>query len=91
MTTFVYKGLTRNPEIENTLVGILPNIWRLEQVMDTKFCTNTSYKLLLNAEKCLGYRLYRFWVSKGKPKPTEGGKFSTKFKNFLAGVVWETF
>ena len=87
MTTFVYKGLTRNPEIENTLVGILPNIWRLEQVMDTKFCTNTSYKLLLNAAKSLGYRFYRFWVSKGKPKPTEGGKFSTKFTNFLEGVV----
>ena len=60
MTTFVYKGLTRNPEIENTLVGILPNIWRLEQVMDTRFCANTSYKLLLNAAKCLGYRFYRF-------------------------------
>ena len=27
---------------------------------------------------------------KRKPKPTEGGKFSTKLTNFLAGVVWET-
>ena len=29
MTIFSYKGLTRNPEIENTPVWILPNIWRL--------------------------------------------------------------
>ena len=59
--------------------------------MDTRFYTNTSYKLLLNTAKWPGYRFAHFWVSKRKPKPTEGGKFSTKLTNFLAGVVWETF
>ena len=29
MTIFYHKGLTRNPEIENTPVWALPNIWRL--------------------------------------------------------------
>ena len=37
ITIFFYKGLTRNPEIGNTPVWVLPNIWRLGQVMDTKF------------------------------------------------------
>ena len=37
MKIFFNKGLTRNPEIGNTLVGVLPNIWRLEQDMGTKF------------------------------------------------------
>ena len=32
MTIFFYKGLTRRLEIENTLVWVLPNIWRLEKV-----------------------------------------------------------
>ena len=44
MTIFFYKGLTRNPEIESTLVWVLPNIWRLGRVMDTKFGTNVSNK-----------------------------------------------
>ena len=29
MTIFFYKGLTRKPEIANTPVWVLPNIWRL--------------------------------------------------------------
>ena len=37
MSIFFYKGLTRNPEIGNTLVSVLPNIWRLAGVRDTKF------------------------------------------------------
>ena len=64
---FFYKGLTRNPEIGNTPVWALPNIWRLGQVMDTKFGTNVSNKLLLNATKFQGYSFYRFWVIEGKP------------------------
>ena len=67
MTIFFYKGLTRNPEIGNTPVWVLPNIWRLGQVMDTKFGTNVSNKMLLNAAKFQGYSSYRFWVIKGKP------------------------
>ena len=49
MTTFIYKGSTRNPEIGNTLVWVFPNIWRLGQVGDTKFSTKVSNKKLLNA------------------------------------------
>ena len=67
MTIFFYKGLTRNPEIGNTFVWVLPNIWRLGRVMDTKFGTNVSIRMLLNAAKFQGYSLYRFWVIKRKP------------------------
>ena len=57
-----YKGLTRNGEIGNNPVWVLPNIWRLGQVGDTKFGTNVSNKILLKAAKCQGYSFYRFWV-----------------------------
>ena len=48
MTIFVYKGLTRNPEIRNTPVWVLPNIWRLGRVSDTRFVANVSNNMLLN-------------------------------------------
>ena len=67
MTIFFYKGLTRNPEIGNTSVWVLPNIWRLGWVMDTKFGTNVSNKMLLYAAKFQDYSFYRFWNIKGKP------------------------
>ena len=67
MTLFFYKGLTRNPEIGNTPVLVLPNIWRRGRVRDTKFGMNVSNKMLLNAAECQGYSLYRFKVIKGKP------------------------
>ena len=67
MTIFFYKGSTRNPEIGNTLVWVLPNISRLEQVGNTKFGANVSNKILLNSQKFQGYSFYRFWVIKGKP------------------------
>ena len=67
MTIFFYKGLTRNLEIGNTPFWVLFNIWRLGQVMDTKFSRNVSNRMLLNAAKCQGYSVYRFWVIKGKP------------------------
>ena len=66
MTIFFYKGLTRNPEIGNTLVWVLPNIWRLGWVRDTKFGTNISNEMLVNVAECQGYSFYRFWVIKGK-------------------------
>ena len=66
MTTFFYKGLTRNPEIGNTPVWGLSNIWRLGRVRDTKFGTNLSNKMLANATKWQGYSFYHFWVIKGK-------------------------
>ena len=37
MTIFFYKGLTRNPEIGNTPVWVLSNIWRVRWVANTKF------------------------------------------------------
>ena len=67
MTIFFYKGLTRNPEIGNTPVWVLPNIWRLGWVMVTKFGTNISNTTLLNAAKLKDYSFYRSWVIKGKP------------------------
>ena len=39
----------------NTPVWVLPNIWSLGQVKNTKFGTNVSSKMLLNATKCQGY------------------------------------
>ena len=50
MTIFVYKGLTRNPEIGNIPVWVLPNIWRLDWVSNNKFRTNVANEKLLNAE-----------------------------------------
>ena len=46
---------------------IMPNIWRLEQVKDTKFGMNFSNGMLLNVAKCQGYSFYCFWVIKEKP------------------------
>ena len=49
MTIFVYKGLTKNPEIGKATVWVFLNIWRLEQVRDTKFGMTVSNEMLLNA------------------------------------------
>ena len=62
-----------------TVLGVMttPNIWRLEEVMNTKFGTNVFNKVLLNAQKCQGCSFYRFWVINGKqiggglPPPTQ--------------------
>ena len=51
---FIYKGLTKNSEIENNPVWISANIWRLEQAKDTKFGKNVSDKRL--TAKCQRYR-----------------------------------
>ena len=75
MTIFFYKVWNRNPEIGNNPVCVLPNIWRLGQVRDTKFDTNVSNEMLLNAAKCQGYSFYLFWVIKGQPK-RGGGKIT---------------
>ena len=66
-TIFICKGLTRNPEIGNSPIYVLPNISRLRRVRDTKFGTSVSNKKLLTAAKCQSYSFYRFWVIKGKP------------------------
>ena len=60
MIIFFYKELTRYPEIGSTPVWVFPNIWRLGRVMQTKFGTNDSNRMLLNAAKFQGYSFYRF-------------------------------
>ena len=64
---FVHERLTRNLEIVNTPLWVLPSILRLRQVRDTEFGPNVSNKMLLNAPKCQDYGFYHFWVIKGKP------------------------
>ena len=66
MTIYFYKGLTRNPEIGNTPVWVLPNNSRLGRVTNTKISTHVSNEMLLNTAKCQGYSFYRFWDIKGK-------------------------
>ena len=58
-------------------IWVLPNIWRLGQVGDTKFLNiNVSNKILLNAAKFQGCSFYHFWVIKGKPTGWGGGKIT---------------
>ena len=80
MTIFFYNRLTRNPEIGNSPVWVLPNIWRIAWVIDTKFGTNISNRMSLNAARCQGYRFYRFWVIKGKPTGEGGLKLPPPFQ-----------
>ena len=49
MTILLHTGLTRNPEVRNTPVWVLPNTWRLGWVRDTKFGTNVSNEMLRTA------------------------------------------
>ena len=42
----IFKGLTRIPEIRNNPIWVLPNIWRMGQVMDTKFGMNVSNRII---------------------------------------------
>ena len=83
-TIFVYKGLARNTEIGNTPMTVLPNIWRLGQVKDTKFGTNVSNEKLLKALKCKDYSFYCFWVIQGKP--TRGGKITPNQISVHGGI-----
>ena len=64
MVIYFYKGLTRNSEIGNTPVQVLPSICILGQIRDTKFGMDVSNKILLNAAKCQRYSFYQFrvWV-----------------------------
>ena len=68
---FFHQGLTRNPEIGNTLVWVLLNMWRLGRFRETGFGTDVFNEMLLNAAKCQGYSFYSVWVIKGnKPGGT---------------------
>ena len=68
MTIFCHKGSTRNPEIGINPAYVLPNIWRLGQVRNTKFGAIVSNDVLLNAAKYQGYIFYLFWDIKEKPR-----------------------
>ena len=86
ITIFFYKGLTRNPEIRNTLVWVLSDILWLDRIMDTNFGTNVS-KMVLNAVKIQSYSFYRFWVIKGKPTGKEGGGYPTPPRLGLRNIL----
>ena len=66
MAIFIYKEL-KSQIIGNIPIWVLPNNWRLKQVRNTKFGTNVSKKMLLNAAKCQGYNFHHLWVIKEKP------------------------
>ena len=87
MIIFFYKGLTRNLEIGNTTIWVLPNIWRLGRVRDIKIGTNVSNEMLLHSIKCQGYSFYRFWVI--KEKPTGGGKITRVLRILLLTLFHE--
>ena len=70
MTIYFFKGLTRNPEIGNTPIWVLFNIWRLGQVRNTKFGMDVFNKILLNAANCQGYN---FTLSKLLKENQQGG------------------
>ena len=84
---FFYKVLTKNLRIRNTPAWVFPNIWRIVHVMYTKFCTDFSKEMLLNAAKCQDYSFYGFWVIKGKPNGGRGITFSPPWLELIfAGV-----
>ena len=66
--------MTKNPEIGNKSVWVLPSIWRAGWVRRTEFGMDALNEMLLNAAKCQGYSFYCFSVIKGKPT---GGKVTT--------------
>ena len=61
--------MTRNPEIGDNRVWILPNTCSLGWVRNTKFETNVCNRMLSNAAKFQSYSFYRVI----KEKPTDGG------------------
>ena len=63
-----YKRLTRNPEIGNTPVQVLPNIWRLGELEIpnlARMFVIKCYSTLHAKYHC--YSFYRFGSIKGKP------------------------
>ena len=90
MTIFIYKGLTRNLEIINTLqfypisggrekVGI-PNLARM------------SLMKMLNAGKWQGYSIYRFWILEGKPTGGKNNGNIVSNKHWLKSVTsWRVY
>ena len=85
-TIFFYKRLTRNLEIRNTTVWVLPNIWKKLIMFLTLFLLkNVSNKMLLNPAKYEGYIFYRFWIIKGR---STGGRGKITFPPRLRLTFW---
>ena len=66
-TISFYKQLTRYPETRNNPFWVLPNIWRLERVWNTKFGKKVSNKMLVSAAEWQSYSFYQFWGMNRKP------------------------
>ena len=90
MTIFFYKVLTRNPEIGNTPVWVLPNIWRLGRVRNTKFGTNVSIEMRLNAANA---RVTAFLVSEllRENQQDEGGRYNYPPPRLGLKTLWKNF
>ena len=54
------------PEIRNTPIWALPNIWRLGRVKNNKLATDVPNEIFPDDAKFQGYSFYHFWVIKGK-------------------------
>ena len=70
----------------------LPNIWKAEQLRDTKFGTNFPNKTLLNATKCQSYSSYCFWVIKKKTTvkwPPTPNQIRVKWKQTAFKQLWK--
>ena len=67
MTISFHKQLTRYPETRNNPFWVLPNIWRLERVRNTKFGKKVSNKMLVSAAEWQSYSFYQFWGMNRKP------------------------
>ena len=81
MTISFYKGLPRNPEIRNTLVWVLPNIWDCDKLgipnLPRTFLTK-CYRMLQNA------RLTVFIVS---PPPLPPTQIKTRAYFYIKGTL----
>ena len=55
------------PEIGNTPVWVLPNIWRWGELWITNLAQMFLIAYYWMLQYASGYSLYRFWVIKGKP------------------------
>ena len=60
VSLYFYKGLTRNSEIGNTPVWVLPSICILGQVRDTKFGIDVSNKIWLMLQNASGIAFTNF-------------------------------
>ena len=87
-TIFVYEGFTRNPEMGNILVWVLPNIWRLGRVRDTKFDTNDSNEKLLEAVKVTAFTVSELLST--SPPPSSAQIMVKKYSTFYRGLCFKS-